>query len=696
MDRRSGGIRWGFALAGLVTFAGCGAERDGADEEQREEPPQVEAVAPGGTEDAEVETRYDALTSSWTATLRVPVEADATVDARTPDTRLGTGTRLTVDGSPERRAYVRFRLEGLRGQVTRATLRLFSKDAAADGPRVYAVPGGWDERTLTWSNAPVPTGAPVADLGAVPDNSWVEVDVTQAVRGDGDAAFALVSDAEDGTLFVSRDSSRYMEKPQLVVQLVIDEPCEVGAAPPRVPGESCAYRGAGGGATVNWFAVGGNGNEYLTSVGAIGDDVVVTGNYAAPNGLTASYGGAPLPGTGGFGVARLRADGTHVWSRGFSYSHDAGEGSVLARMSAATVSRAGQTVLVGRYQGEPDFGTGKLTFMPDGNQALFILQLGADGAPRWSRGFRAYQAPNHPWTEPVYAYAVATDASGNITVLGGFNGAMDLGGGWLLSSSKVSDTNDDPPGGLFLARFTADGQHLWSRALPDYRGDYLFGGIPIVMAVDNSGEVVLGGTVALGVDLGGGPVTGFYYNAPFVVRYSASGDFLWQRVLSGALGWVKGVAVSGERVYLSGNFIYRFEFAGREFAKDASFAPFVGALDKQGNDVWMRTLGYTSGNEEEQALTVDSGGNAVFTNRIGQPWSAGGGVLRAGRLVASYGPSGQHRWSRTLSVNLWYSQLTRLGNGDLVLGSRMAEGGTIEGEWYVPGSHNLVLLRLRP
>jgi len=47
-------------------------------------------------------------------------------------------------------------------------------------------------------------------------------------------------------------------------------------------------------------------------------------------------------------------------------------------------------------------------------------------------------------------------------------------------------------------------------------------------------------------------------------------------------------------------------------------------------------------------------------------------------------------------VNVWNSQLARLGNGELVLGSQMARGGTIEGGWYAPGSHNLVFLRLRP
>lgn len=689
--------RWGWALAGLLALGGCGVvdggTGDGADAEPQEEPSQE--VTRGGEEDAaESETRYDALTASWMATLRIPAEADATVDARTPDTPLGTGTRLTVDGSPERRAYVRFRLEGLRGRVTRATLRLQSKDAAADGPRVYAVPGAWDERTLTWNNAPVPSGTPVADLGAVGDNVWVEVDVTAAVRGDGDAAFALVSDAEDGTLFVSRDSSRYMEKPQLVVELAIDEPCEVGAAPPRVPGESCAYRGEGGGATAGWFAVGGSAQELVKALGAIGDDMVVAGNYDAPNGATASFGGAPLPGPVGFGVARLRADGTHAWSRGFSYRPTSGEGQMFARLIDASVSRSGNTVLMGSYEGEPDFGTGPLPPMPDVNWGLFLLQVGADGTPRWSRGFRAYWAPGHSYPRPLYPQAVATDAAGNITVVGVFWGAVDLGGGWLLSSSTGSENSQES--GLFIARFSASGEHLWSRSLRDFRRGWLLREKKLVLAVDNSGEVVLGGSLMPGADLGGGPVQGFTSEVPFVARFSARGEFLWQRVLSGAHGFVEAVAVSGERVYLSGNFIYRFDFAGRQFAKDASFAPFLGALDRQGRDVWMRTLGYTSPNEEEQALAVDSGGNIVFTNRIGQSWSAGGGVLRAGRLVASYGPQGEHRWSRTLSVNLWESQLTRLGNGELVLGSRMSRGGTLEGEWYQPGSSNLVLLRLEP
>ncbi|NPC82624.1 DNRLRE domain-containing protein, partial [Pyxidicoccus fallax] len=685
---------------GLVGWMGCGSAAeapDGADvaqeDDAREPPAQV-------SPESDMGLAVSALDSAWTADLRYAPEADATVAANAPGTPLGTDIRLTVDGDPARRAYLRFRLQGLRGRVARATLRLFAKDAMAAGMKVYVAGSDWREGTLHWDNAPAPTGEPVAVAGAVADEAWLELDVSAAIRGDGDLTLVLTSDATDGGVFVSRESGHYMNTPQLLVSLDVDEPCLVGGAPPVVPGESCAYRGNGvAGTTAGWFAVGGSGSELLSAVGALGSDLVVAGEYSTPYDTVADFGGEPLPGTNGFAVARLGPDGTHVWSRGFPSRLPDGPRVRFASLEDADVSRSGTIALLGSYEGQPDFGAGPLPPGTAHQQALFLMQLGPDGQTRWSRGFQAVRAPGDSRPMTLWPHAIATEPSGDITVLGTFAGAVDLGGGWLVSAATVSPENDFPPRALFLARFSRDGQHVWSRKMgfvPGLESPYVTPINPPALAVDAAGNVIVGGSLIPGTDLGGGHAPGLVWHTPFVVRYSARGEWQWERLLTGAGGGVTAVATAGNRVYFSGNFLRRIRFAGEEYFKDVSYAPFVGAVDAGGEDVWLRTLGYTSPNDARQAMTVDAEGNVVFTNRIGQDRSAGGGVLRAGRLVASYGPDGEHRWSRTLSVNVWDSQLTRLESGELLLGSTMARSGTVEGTTYSPGSRNLVLMRLRP
>ena len=163
----------------------------------------VAVLVPGHGESAEI------------ATVVFTPAADARVDAGLPDTNFGTTKALLVDETPvERQAYVRFDVTGLSGTVESARLRLFAYDGSADGPAVAAAATDWDERTVTWSARPPTLGAALADTGAVATGTWLELDVTAAVTGNGAYAFALLPTSGDGVDMYSKDSP---QPPQLVV-----------------------------------------------------------------------------------------------------------------------------------------------------------------------------------------------------------------------------------------------------------------------------------------------------------------------------------------------------------------------------------------------------------------------------------------------------------------------------------------------
>jgi hypothetical protein len=151
-------------------------------------------------------------------TFRFAATADTYTSAAGPRATHGRLPSMTVQASPRRTAYLRFRVRGLDASVARATLRLYARHGAGPpGVSVRRVRGGrWRERTLTYANAR-PPGRTVARTGSFAARTWVDVDVTRLVHGDRRIDVALTTRAKRPRRFATRESRR---PPQLVVETV--------------------------------------------------------------------------------------------------------------------------------------------------------------------------------------------------------------------------------------------------------------------------------------------------------------------------------------------------------------------------------------------------------------------------------------------------------------------------------------------
>lgn len=158
-------------------------------------------------------------------------EADAYVDEDTPADNYGGATALSVDKSPNRRAYLRFVVFGLPGAVQSATLRLYVSNSCASGPEVRGTSGGWQETGITWGNKPA-SSAVVAKLDKAAKGKWAEVDVTSSVTGNGAISFALLPTSSDGCGFHSREGAH---APELVLQLTGSTPPPDAGPTPDMP-----------------------------------------------------------------------------------------------------------------------------------------------------------------------------------------------------------------------------------------------------------------------------------------------------------------------------------------------------------------------------------------------------------------------------------------------------------------------------
>ncbi|HWP02075.1 MAG TPA: DNRLRE domain-containing protein [Gemmatimonadaceae bacterium] len=143
---------------------------------------------------------------------------DARVRADRPTKNFGTETKIRVDAEPETDIYLKFAVAGSAGRpVVSAKLRLYVVESGKGGMVVRSVSDTrWVESSITYANRPAIDGPVLAQVDhALSSGSWVELDVTAAVRGDGTYSFAVESLNTDGIGFASRNAKA--NQPQLVV-----------------------------------------------------------------------------------------------------------------------------------------------------------------------------------------------------------------------------------------------------------------------------------------------------------------------------------------------------------------------------------------------------------------------------------------------------------------------------------------------
>jgi hypothetical protein len=151
--------------------------------------------------------------------IRLTPIADTHVKSSDPDGNFGTVARIAVDATPQIRSLIRFAVTDVgQNSISQARLRLFVVDTnpVAD-LKVFRTDDNWDEVTVTWNKQP-PLGPQVAELAPVPMKlgSWLEVNLGQAITGDGVYTFALTTSSNDRATFGSRTQP---EAPQLVLML---------------------------------------------------------------------------------------------------------------------------------------------------------------------------------------------------------------------------------------------------------------------------------------------------------------------------------------------------------------------------------------------------------------------------------------------------------------------------------------------
>lgn len=164
------------------------------------------------------------------AQIFVTAEADAYTSAAAPTTNYGTINWMHATPIPLQANYVRFKVQNLTGQVTKATLQLYSRTSSSEGLSIYTVSNAWDERTITHQLRPTIPATAFATTGAITE--WVRnyADVTSAVSGNGTISLALLARSSTDVRLASQEAGV-----NAAARLIIDTSEVTGPPPPPPP-----------------------------------------------------------------------------------------------------------------------------------------------------------------------------------------------------------------------------------------------------------------------------------------------------------------------------------------------------------------------------------------------------------------------------------------------------------------------------
>lgn len=420
------------------------------------------------------------------------------------------------------------------------------------------------------------------------------VPVTDAPSKDGGTSMDRSTPGPDAT--ASEDHS-------IVDALGRDAGCVVVACPPSY-GWAQRFGLRRTDSSVRAVAVDSAGNVYLAGQGASGT----------------TFGGAPITATNSAAfVSSFAPDGRPRWFRQIGTD---------GATTSLSVDAAGNLYLTGHCYAPVDFGNGPLAGMAADTSGMFLASLTTDGVHRWSRRF------------PGTSLADITVAGGALVGVGvnGSNpgdGAVDFGGG---SSTGAA-------GELFVASFSLDGTHRWSRHFGSNNGD------PRV-AASASGVVCIAGSQRTPLDFGGGPLTGDGTTQPYLACLTAAGEHRWSRRFEsdGTMAYATDVAVDASgNATMTGLFERAIDFGGGSRRSVGGYDVFVASFTPEGAHRWSQQLGGAM-IDGSTAVATDDVGNTFVTGYFQASQSFGGALIASAGLrdvfLAAFSPAGEPRWFR--------------------------------------------------
>ncbi|MBL7922310.1 MAG: T9SS type A sorting domain-containing protein [Bacteroidia bacterium] len=238
------------------------------------------------------------------------------------------------------------------------------------------------------------------------------------------------------------------------------------------------------------------------------------------------------------------------------------------------------------------------------------------------------QQPNFQWAKAFTTTSastgvcrsndVAVDFSGNVLSTGYFSGIVDFdpgAGTYTLLPSGLS---------TYITKLDASGNFVWVKQFIGATS----GGAGNALTTDVNGNVYIAGNFESTVDFDPGPGTFNLTSAGnkdiFICKLDANGNFLWAKRIGGNSISLPGDGVESIKLDTFGNVYTTGYFSGTvdfnpgsgsyNLTSIGSSDVYISKLDANGNFLWARTFGSTSG-DEGYSIDTDQWNNVYVTGQ---------------------------------------------------------------------------------
>ena len=323
-------------------------------------------------------------------------------------------------------------------------------------------------------------------------------------------------------------------------------------------------------------------------------------------------------------ICKLDTSGNFVWARSIGGRWD-------DKGNDIEIDQAGDIIVTGTFNDSVDFdpGIGINTLYSFGSRDIFILKLNASGNFVWVQqiGGKDSDMPNY----------LAVDGN-TIFLTGRFSDTADFDPG-VGALNLISNGQSD----VFLLKLNLNGTLDFAKSFGSIYGDW---GTSI--AVDNSGNIIVGGNFTFTTDFD--PGVGNFNITPaglqdvFISKFDASGSFVWAKSFGTTSNeFISSVKIdNGNSILCSGYFRNTVDFDPGTGVFNLSTGPtnnksYWLKLDAAGDFLWAKSIGNSSSTYLEH-MALDDSRNIISIGRFN-------GILDADPDTGTYNIDGANNYS---------------------------------------------------
>jgi hypothetical protein len=317
-------------------------------------------------------------------------------------------------------------------------------------------------------------------------------------------------------------------------------------------------------------------------------------------------------------------------------------------------------------------------------------------------------------TDDVGFREIAVDPSGNIVAIGYFYDQVTLDSTYTTLGYKD----------VFVAKFDANGNPIWSRQVADVSTDQVFdvttdrvGNVIAVgylapsstdiaamvvkyapdgtlrwlkrygdgddktqavecVTTDYSKNLIIAGEFDGSIDLGGGPLLEINGRTVFLAKLDQLGNHVWSKrfaTTSGIYFFLAGMQTGADgQTTLYGMIDGSIDFGNGALTTAGGYDVFLAKFDPNGNVIWAHNYG-DAGNQYAGTVAINESAQIAIAGYTSGDIDLGGGVLTPtggpDPFVAVLTPGGNHVWSKIFTGALpqWGMDVTWASNQDVVL-----------------------------